>query len=258
MAGHIEDARQALRHGRPAEAIALLTPLAGDPRLTYAREWATHRSTLSHPELQSVLAWLCADEASRAGRAFEAGEFAAAAELWHEALRLDRRFTAAALGRARAIHAACLASRAGVLASQVGSACVLASQVGSAGVLASRWSDTVSELATAEQLAIRACDDRALAAEANSLLDRIRAERSRAVKLAAYWRCHARLESFGEQHRRARPVTWLDFSTIRTSFAPIAADVERLVRRYGHDDPDIGRLLRDLAGLTETARARLA
>jgi hypothetical protein len=54
-----------------------------------------------------------------------------------------------------------------------------------------------------------------------------------------------------------RPRNWLDYSNIRTSFVPIAGDVDRLIRRYGRDDPDIGRLLGELAELVETARAQL-
>jgi Arc/MetJ-type ribon-helix-helix transcriptional regulator len=238
----LERARRALRRGHPAEAAALLAPCGDDPRRTYAREWASRRSTLSYSALQSVLAWLCADEAEHARRAVEAGDFSAAAEFWHNALRLDRRFTRAALARARALREACRAEH----------------RPRSARALAASWSDSVGFLATAEQLAGRARDeDRLLAAEATALLGEIRAERGRAVKLAAFWRCYAQVESFGEHYRRVRPRNWLDYSNIRTSFVPIAGDVDRLIRRYGRDDPDIGRLLGELAELVETARAQL-
>jgi hypothetical protein len=239
---HVEQARRALRRGRPAEAVVLLAACGDDPRLTYAREWAARRvSTLPYPVLQSVLAWLCADEAAHARRATEAGDFRAAAEFWHNALRLDRRFTRAALARARAIREAGRAEH----------------RPQGSRALAASWSATVGNLATAEQLAQRAGDDRALAGEAASLLTQIRDEHARAVKLAAFWRCYAQLESFGEHYRRARPANWLDYSNIRSSFVPIAADVDRLLRHYGRDDPDIGWLLGDLTGLVETARAHL-
>jgi hypothetical protein len=238
-----------LRRGHPADAVALLTA-SGDhpqvaPLLVYAREWAARRSgdatSLPHPVLQSVLAWLCADEAEHARRATEAGDFRAAAEFWHNALRLDRRFTGAALARARAIRDACRAEH----------------RPATARALAASWSATVGTLATAEQLTERARDDRALSGEATTLLNQIRAEHGRAVKLAAFWRCYARLESFGEHYRRVRPTTWLDYSNIRTSFVPIAAEADRLLHHYGRDDPDIGWLLGDLTGLVQKARAHL-
>jgi hypothetical protein len=248
--GQIERARRALRRGQPAEAAGLLAACGNDPRLTYAREWAATMAgrrragdptKLDHPTLQAVLAWLCADEAEHARRAFDAGDYHAAAELWHNAMRLDRRFTRAALARAGAIREACRAEH----------------RPSGTGALASSWAATVSSLAVAEQLAERADDDPALAGEAGSLLNQIRAERDRAIKLAAFWRCYARLESFGEHYRRTRPTNWLDYSNIRTSFVPIAADVDRLLHHYGRDDPDIGWLLGDLAALVRTARAHL-
>jgi hypothetical protein len=156
-------------------------------------------------------------------------------------MRLDRRFTRAALSRAEAIRAACRAEH----------------RPQTTRSLAASWSATVGNLATAEQLAERAYDDPALTGEAGSLLNQIRAERGRAIKLAEFWRCYARLESFGEHYRRTRPTTWLDYSNIQTSFVPIAADVDRLLHHYGREDPDIGWLLGDLAGLVETARAHL-
>jgi hypothetical protein len=254
QARQIERARRALRRGHPAEAVAVLAACGNDPRLRsrliYAREWAAamagHRrasdsTALSYAALQSVLAWLCADEAEHAARATRAGDFHAAAELWHNALRLDRRFTRAALSRAHALREGCRAE----------------DRPTSTRGLAASWSATVGNLATAEQLAERSSDDRSLAAEANSLLSHIKAERAQAVKLAAFWRCYARLESFGEHYRRARPSNWLDYSNLRTSFVPIAADVDRLMRHYGRDDPDIGWLLGGLADLVETARAHL-
>jgi hypothetical protein len=248
--GQIERARRALRRGHPTEAAALLAACGNDPRLTYAREWAAtvagrrragDPTRLDYPALQAVLAWLCADEAEHARRASDAGDFHTAAELWHNALRLDRRFTRAALAQAGAIRQACRAEH----------------RPHTSRALASSWSATAGSLTTAERLAERACDDRALAGEAASLLNQIRAERERAVKQAAFWRCYARLESFGEHYRRMRPTTWLDYSNIRTSFVPIAADVDRLMHHYGRDDPDIGWLLGDLAGLVRTARAHL-
>jgi hypothetical protein len=248
--GQIERARRALRRGHPTEAAALLAACGNDPRLTYAREWAAtvagrrragDPTRLDHTTLQAVLAWLCADEAEHARRAFDTGDFHAAAELWHNAMRLDRRFTRAALSRAEAIRAACRAEH----------------RPQTTRSLAASWSATVGNLATAEQLAERAYDDPALTGEAGSLLNQIRAERGRAIKLAEFWRCYARLESFGEHYRRTRPTTWLDYSNIQTSFVPIAADVDRLLHHYGREDPDIGWLLGDLAGLVETARAHL-
>jgi hypothetical protein len=237
-----DSARRALRREDPAEAVALLAACGHHSRLTYAREWATHRSTLSDPVLQSVLAWLCADEAERAQRAFGAGDYLAAAEFWHHALRLDRRFTVAALGRARALLEACRSEH----------------RPRSGPALAASWAASVGQLATAEQLAGRARDEASPTGEAaGSLPAEIRAERGRAIKLAEFWRCYARLESFGDQCRRVRNPTWPDLSTVRASFTPIAGDADRLLRRYGPGDPDIGPLLGDLSGLVETARAQL-
>jgi hypothetical protein len=254
----VEEARRALRHGRPDEAVDRLTAcapaFAGDEdfrrRLTYAEDWRdaaaqrrphTASSRLTHAALQTVLAWLCDDELRLAEQAAEAGRLRAAADFYHNALRFDRRFTRAALLRAVTLR------RLGLTAQRPDT---------DRG-LARSWRETADDLATAARLARYAREDRALTDEATAALTDIDRDRARAVKVAAMFACFAEWNSLGRHYAQERRITWLEYSNFRSSFAPFAAKVDALVARYRTDDPEIGRGLTQLAEIVAQVRANM-
>jgi tetratricopeptide (TPR) repeat protein len=240
----VHRARQALRGGRPDEAVALLasceSALGEDAafraRLTYARERSAGRrpedsSELGHPQLQSVLAWVCADELRHADRALEAGDFDRAAELYRNALRLDPRFSRAALARARALR----------------DHCHTVDRPESDRAQADSWAASATELGDAARLAEQARDDLALADEAAALLTSIKEDRRRAVKYAGVLDCFARIDVLERYYGRQGTINMWEYKNLCSSFAPIAGDIERLLKRYGRDDPEVGPWLIQLA-----------
>jgi hypothetical protein len=254
----IERARLALRRAQPAAAVKQLRDCASalgedtefQARLTYAQERtaalaarrrADEFTSLAHAALQSVLAWLCADELRRAEQEIEAEQFQKAADYYDTALKLDRRFTRAALSQARALRDHSRAQP----------------RPDSTAGLAKSWSASAKSLAVAERLADQAAGDRALADDAASLLESIREDRRRAIKIAGLCDCSARLDDLFEYYGRARGYTRFEYTNFLSSFATIAGQVDRMIRRYGRSDPDIGVSLGRLEDFIAKIRAEI-
>ncbi|MCY1139637.1 hypothetical protein OWR29_16680 [Actinoplanes sp. Pm04-4] len=249
----VEQARRALRRNQSGEAATLLADVAAalrdDPdfsgRLTYARERAAaateHRSPftstqLTNAVLQTVLGWLCRDEFEHGAKALADEDYRRAEQLFVNARRVDPRNAKAALQLA----------------------VVLEMQVRTA-----EWPEEIPRLAAivaksrerateATRLAALAKEDRTLAAEAETAWTRIDRLRVQSVKRHRVIGCYANLYALQDYYSRNSGYK----SIYLSSFVPIAAESDRLLGRYGRDDPDVGIFVSALADRVDQIRRR--
>ncbi len=248
----VELARRALRHDQPDEAVRRLTGCAtalGDDqdferRLTYARERAVARrgspsrtTQLTNAALQSVLGWLCREEFKHGGQALADERFERAAELFGNARKLDRRNARAALHRAVALEGLVQATDFPDEAPRLSKALAVARQ----------------QATEAEHLAREAKEDRTLGDEAEVAWARIDNLRGWTVKYDRVFRCRAKLYELQDHYSKRQG--WQHI--YNSSFVPIAAEADRLLERYGKDDPDVGPAVAALADWVAAIREQV-
>jgi hypothetical protein len=247
----IEEARRELREDRPRQAVVILEKLAGtlagdeafDARLTYARERAqaaesrapTAGTTLTLVALQGVLGWLCREETTNGDRALEAEDYRAAATWYARARKRDDRHCRAALGEARSVNALAFA--------------VLSDLPQKTRDVRKAVTRVAQMLRRADSLTQVAAADRTLAEEAasvrKSVADQTAANDAfarRLDKIMAVNECVADYNAVVQQFNEGDS-NWLTYSNLRTSFPPVEARAHRLYKKYGPDDPDVGKAL---------------